>query len=69
MDKEQIIMRPGDRFVAHECGCAFTVDTGPRDESMATEAPRCCCGHAMVKTGDRDPSDADANGAPAAMAD
>jgi hypothetical protein len=46
---EQWIMRPGDVFVAKECGCSFTVDSGPVDESMAKQAPRCCCGHDMVK--------------------
>jgi hypothetical protein len=47
---EQFIMRPGDTFVAPECGCAFTVTAGPRDESMSAQAPRCCCGHEMKKT-------------------
>lgn len=46
---EQNIMRPGDTFVARECGCAFTVTAGPRDESMVKQAPRCCCGHEMKK--------------------
>jgi hypothetical protein len=48
---EQYIMRPGDTFRAQECGCSFTVTSGPRDENMATQAPRCCCGHEMVKQG------------------
>ena len=48
---EQFIMRPGDTFVAPECGCAFTVTAGPRDESMSMQAPRCCCGHEMKKQG------------------
>lgn len=47
--KDQTVMRPGDTFVAPECGCAFTVTAGPRDESMAKQAPRCCCGHEMRK--------------------
>ena len=48
---EQYVMRPGDTFVAEECGCSFTVQSGPSDESMATQAPRCCCGHEMKKQG------------------
>ena len=48
---ERFIMRPGDTFVAKECGCSFTVESGPNDEHMATQAPRCCCGHEMVKQG------------------
>lgn len=48
---EQFVMRPGDTFVAEECGCAFTVESGPADESMARQAPRCCCGHEMIKQG------------------
>ena len=48
---EQNIMRPGDTFVAEECGCSFTVTSGPRDEKMASQAPRCCCGHEMKKQG------------------
>lgn len=47
--KEQYVMRPGDRFVANECGCAFTVTAGPRDDKMVRQAPVCCCGHEMVK--------------------
>jgi hypothetical protein len=46
---EQYVMRPGDTFVAPECGCSFTVESGPSDESMAMQAPRCCCGHEMHK--------------------
>jgi hypothetical protein len=46
---EQFIMRPGDTFVADECGCSFTVASGPGDENMATQAPTCCCGHQMRK--------------------
>ena len=46
---ERFVMRPGDTFVAEECGCSFTVESGPSDESMATQAPRCCCGHEMRK--------------------
>lgn len=46
---EQFIMRPGDKFIAEECGCSFTVTSGPTEESMASEAPRCCCGHPMHK--------------------
>jgi hypothetical protein len=48
---ERNIMRPGDTFVAPECGCSFTVASGPSDENMAVQAPRCCCGHEMVKQG------------------
>ena len=46
---ERFLMRPGDTFVAEECGCSFTVASGPSDENMASQAPRCCCGHEMVK--------------------
>jgi len=46
---EKYIMRPGDTFVAQECGCAFVVQSGPDDPSMVQQAPRCCCGHKMVK--------------------
>lgn len=46
---EQYIMRPGDTFVAQECGCSFVTQTGPDDPEMAQQAPRCCCGHEMVK--------------------
>ena len=46
---ERYIMRPGDTFVAQACGCSFVVQTGPIDPSMAEQAPRCCCGHEMVK--------------------
>lgn len=46
---ETFIMRPGDTFVAEECGCSFTVESGPSDESMAAQAPTCCCGHRMHK--------------------
>jgi hypothetical protein len=46
---DQQVMHPGDRFVAPECGCSFTVESGPRDEGMATQAPRCCCEHEMKK--------------------
>lgn len=48
---EEYIMRPGDTFIAEECGCSFTVESGPGDESMAKQAPRCCCGHEMIKQG------------------
>nr|CAA9254753.1 hypothetical protein AVDCRST_MAG63-2091 [uncultured Armatimonadetes bacterium] len=48
---EPFIMRPGDTFVARECGCAFTVTSGPSSDDMATQAPRCCCGHEMKKQG------------------
>ncbi len=44
-------MRPGDTFVAEECGCSFTVESGPDDEGMARQAPTCCCGHRMKKQG------------------
>ena len=47
--KEEFVMRAGDRFVAAECGCAFTVEAGPNDETMAKQAPVCCCGHSMTK--------------------
>ena len=47
--KEDVLMEPGDRFVAHECGCSFSVTSGPNDESMAQQPPRCCCGHEMHK--------------------
>jgi len=79
---EQQIMRPGDTFVAEECGCSFTVESGPRDENMVTQAPMCCCGHSMVKrsggaasgsltdvSGDTDPAAMGVTGAPHAMAD
>jgi hypothetical protein len=46
---EDYVMRPGDTFVARECGCSMTVNTGPGDSSMATQPPRCCCGHSMIK--------------------
>lgn len=46
---EKYIMRPGDTFVAQECGCSFVVQTGPDDLDMVQQAPRCCCGHEMVK--------------------
>jgi len=46
---EEFIMRPGDVFVADECGCSVSVHTGPSDESMAMQAPMCCCGHPMHK--------------------
>lgn len=48
---EAFLMRPGDTFVADECGCSFTVESGPQDEGMARQAPRCCCGHEMKKQG------------------
>ncbi len=47
---DDYVMRPGDKFVASECGCSVTVITGPSDPSMAVQAPRCCCGHDMVKS-------------------
>jgi hypothetical protein len=46
---EDYIMRPGDTFVARECGCTFVVQSGPQDPEMAQQAPRCCCGHELVK--------------------
>src|SRR5688500_4999215 len=46
---DPFLMRPGDTFVADECGCSFTVESGPRDAGMARQAPRCCCGHEMKK--------------------
>lgn len=46
---EPYAMRPGDTFVADECGCSFTVESGPRQESGVRQAPVCCCGHAMHK--------------------
>ena len=46
---KQFIMRPGDRFAAEECGCRFTVESGPTNEKMVRQAPVCCCGHAMKK--------------------
>ena len=46
---ENQLMRPGETFVARECGCSFTVRTGPNDEKMVKQAPQCCCGHEMVK--------------------
>lgn len=46
---ERYIMRPGDTFVAQECGCSFVVQTGPTDPNIAQQAPRCCCGHEMIK--------------------
>ncbi len=46
---DAFMMRPGDTFVADECGCSFTVESGPRDEHMAKQAPTCCCGHKMHK--------------------
>lgn len=49
---ETFIMRPGDTFVADECGCSFTVESGPSDNAMAIQAPTCCCGHPMHKEGD-----------------
>lgn len=76
---EQFLMRPGDTFVARECGCSFTVTSGPSDESMVSQAPTCCCGHPMVKqTGANQNNqsmtgmsvdDTSSNGAPQAMAD
>ncbi|MES2464632.1 MAG: hypothetical protein V4671_29060 [Armatimonadota bacterium] len=48
---EAFIMRPGDTFVADECGCSFTVESGPGDASMAKQPPTCCCGHQMHKEG------------------
>lgn len=48
---EQFIMRAGDTFVAEECGCSFTTESGPSDEGMVRQAPQCCCGHQMVKQG------------------
>lgn len=48
---EEYVMRPGDTFIADECGCSFTVESGPSDEHMARQAPRCCCGHEMHKEG------------------
>lgn len=48
---EEFVMRPGDTFVAEECGCSFTVESGPHDEGMARQAPTCCCGHRMKKQG------------------
>jgi hypothetical protein len=47
--ERDVLMEPGDRFIADECGCSFSVTSGPRDESQAHEAPRCCCGHQMRK--------------------
>jgi hypothetical protein len=47
--EQEVLMEPGDRFVADECGCSFSVTSGPRDENMARQAPRCCCGHEMHK--------------------
>jgi|GEM_PF-5046929 hypothetical protein len=47
---EDYVMRPGDRFVAQECGCAMTVISGPNEAMMAIQAPRCCCGHEMIKS-------------------
>jgi hypothetical protein len=46
---EQFLMRPGDTFVCDECGCSFMVESGPKDTSMAMQAPQCCCGHQMHK--------------------
>lgn len=46
---EHQVMRPGDTFTARECGCSFTVTSGPRDQNMVKQSPQCCCGHAMVK--------------------
>jgi hypothetical protein len=46
-ETEQFVMRPGDTFVADECGCSFTVESGPNDPSTVRQAPTCCCGHAM----------------------
>lgn len=48
---DAFVMRPGDRFVARDCGCAFVVDSGPKDITAVRQAPRCCCGHSMVKEG------------------
>lgn len=63
---EQVVMRPGDTFVAPECGCAFTVTAGPRDEQMSMQAPRCCCGHEMKKqTSVGSTTGGDGNAAPA----
>ncbi len=46
---DEFTMRPGDVFVADECGCSFTALTGPSDETMSVQAPTCCCGHPMHK--------------------
>jgi hypothetical protein len=46
---EDYTMRPGDTFVAQECGCAFVVQSGPQNLEMVQQAPRCCCGHEMIK--------------------
>jgi hypothetical protein len=46
---DDYVMRPGDVFVARECGCSVTVNTAPSDASMATRPPMCCCGHEMIK--------------------
>ena len=51
---DEYLMRPGDRFVARECGCAITVDTGPVDVNEVKQSPKCCCGHDMVKEGNAD---------------
>lgn len=68
---EQYVMRPGDTFVAAECGCSFTVTSGPRDETMASQAPRCCCGHEMKKQGGEVSinDNGDEDGAPRMMPD
>jgi hypothetical protein len=49
MTNQEHVMRPGETFRADECGCSFTVQSGPRDESMVRQAPQCCCGHEMKK--------------------
>ncbi len=46
---DDYVMRPGDTFVARECGCAVTAITGPTDVAMAIAPPKCCCGHDMIK--------------------
>lgn len=46
---EKWMMRPGDTFSCEECGCSFTVESGPSDMSMVRQAPQCCCGHQMRK--------------------
>ncbi|MDR3706878.1 MAG: hypothetical protein P4L33_01145 [Capsulimonadaceae bacterium] len=47
----EYLMRPGDRFEAIECGCAFIVESGPISAALASQPPRCCCGHAMHRVG------------------
>jgi hypothetical protein len=46
---ERFVMRPGDTFVAEECGCSFTVESGPSDEAWRRRHRACCCGHEMRK--------------------